>query len=417
MDCDIGQMHTLGVLRDLTDDAERLNFGIDQTYAALDPILSRDGRQYGFPCNIDINSFWANVETFKKVGMEPPPLDWTVEEFESIGREFVKRANPPGKRQSVFFCNTLGDWQGRWLFIAMIRTRGASLFNETMTASTADDPRVAEMLGKYYQWTYQDHLMPTGAEVSSFSASAGYGGPALSLFEMGNYGMIIAGRWALIQMRKFENPPVVKVSYFPVPEGGYVNDVISTRAAAVYKGSDHPELAALFLSFLASDQYNRQIVESADGLPPTPEYAEIEAYVRPAEYPNEWGIHAPMRDTAKDRAIAKAMSPFVSDGIVTRHLTQAIEKVLAEPPLATPEEAAAVMARAINAEIELTIRESLRLAGRYEELVQVQEKIEAHRAEGKPVPLEWISNPFHRRYYAEQGWALSTDLTDKGGVP
>jgi len=416
MDCDIGQMHTLGVLRDVTEDAYRLNFGLDQTYAALAPVLTRDGKQYGFPCNVDINSFWANVGTFKKYGMDPPPQNWTIEEFESIGREFVKRANPTDGRQSVFFSNTLGDWQGRWLFIALIRSKGASLFNETMTASTAGDPRVAEIFQKYYQWTFEDHLMPTGAEVSSFSSSAGYGGPALSLFEMGNYGMIIAGRWVLIRMRDFENPPVVQVSYFPVPENGFDNDVISTRSAAVYKGSDHPEHAALFLSFLASNPYNRQIVDIADGLPPTPAFAETEAYIHPPNHPNEWGIHKPMHDTAKNRSIAKAMSPFIAEGIVTRHMTQAIEKVLAEPQLATPQQAADVMAQEINAEIALTIRESTRLEEQYTQLVETQKKIDAYRAEGKLVPLEWISNPFHRKYYVEQGWALPEGIDDQGGA-
>lgn len=412
MDCDIGQMHTLGVLRDVTGDATELNFGLDQTYPALGPMLTRDGRQYGFPCNIDINSIWSNVKTFEKLGMDPPPRNWSVEQFEAIGREFVKRANTPGQRQTAFFMNTLGDWQGRWMFIAMIRSRGVSLFNETMTASTADDPRVAAMLGKFYQWTYIDHLMPTGAEVSSLSSAAGYGGPALSHFEMGNYGMIIAGRWALIQMRRFQDPPTVQVSYFPVPEGGFTNDLISARFAAVYKGSDHPELAVLFLSFLASDPYNQQIVENADALPPGPAFAETEAYKNPQDYPNEWGIHKPMSDTARDRAIAKAMSPFISEGLVVRYMTQAIEKTLAEPPLATPEEAARVMAEAIDHEIGLTIRESTRLKVKYDQLVETQKKIDAYRAEGRPVPLEWITNPFHRRYYLHMGWAVD----ESGGV-
>lgn len=416
MDCDIGQMHALGVLRDVTEDAERLNFGVDQTYAALDPVLTRDGRQYGFPCNVGVNSMWANVETFKKYELELPPLHWTVEEFETIGREFVVKANPPGQREPVFFVGNLGDWQGRYLMISLIRSKGLSVFNETMTAAAVDDPRMAEILGKFRQWTYEEHLAPTGAEVSSFSSQAGYGGADLPLFAEGRIGVIICGRWALIRMREYENPPVAQVSYFPTPEGGFANDIILARSAAVYKGSDHPELAVLFLAFLASDPYSQQIVENADAMPPSPALAETEAYAHPPDHPNEWGIHTPMYESAKHRSIAHALSPFVSDSIVIRHMTQAVEKVMADPPLATPEDAARVMAKAIDNEIMLTIQESSRLADRYAQLVETQKKIDAHRAEGKPVPLEWITNPFHRKYYVEQGWSLPEASADERGV-
>ena len=42
----------------------------------------------------------VNVDTFRRVGMEPPPREWNFETFERIGKEFVRRANPPGERQT-----------------------------------------------------------------------------------------------------------------------------------------------------------------------------------------------------------------------------------------------------------------------------------------------------------------------------
>ncbi|MEO0605088.1 MAG: ABC transporter substrate-binding protein, partial [Myxococcota bacterium] len=174
MDCDIGQMHALGVLEDVTDDAARLGFGVDQTFAALEPALTRDGRQFGFPCNVGLISMWANPATFAAVDLDPPGREWTIEEFERLGREYVSRANTPGERQTHFFTNSVLGWSGRQFVITLHRSQGLSIFNETLTAATTDDPRYAHVLAKFRQWTYEDNLMPTAAEASSLAVESGY---------------------------------------------------------------------------------------------------------------------------------------------------------------------------------------------------------------------------------------------------
>jgi multiple sugar transport system substrate-binding protein len=413
LDCDIRQMHSLGVLADVTEPAETLGFGVAETYPPLAPVLTIDGRQYGFPCNVAILSFWSKPATFEAVGLSPPGRDWSIEEFEQLGREFVRRANPPGQRQTVFFCNSLATWQGRRMMMAMHRSRGLSVFNETMTAATTDDPRYVWTLAKVRQWTYEDHLMPTAAEESSFASEAGYGGAELPMFVGGRYAMILSGRWNVIRLRDYPDPPVIRLSYFPTPEGGWPNDVIAARSAAVYAGSEHPERATLFLAYLASENYNRLVVDDGDALPPNPAFANSEAFDRPADHPNEWDIHAPTHHTAMHRAVALAESPFIASGTTRRLAAQAVEKVMATPMLATPEQAAATLQAQINHEIRVTVNESDTLRRRYEQQMKVQENIEARRAEGRPVPLAWITNPFHRRYYVEMGWA-EVDASSEG---
>ena len=100
MDCSIGQMHALGVLEDVTDQARVYGFDTSKTYAALETELVKDGRQYGFPCNVSIICFWVNTERFEELGVESPPAEWDYETFERIGREFVSKANAPGERQT-----------------------------------------------------------------------------------------------------------------------------------------------------------------------------------------------------------------------------------------------------------------------------------------------------------------------------
>ena len=38
-------------------------------------------------------------------------------------------------------------------------------------------------------------------------------------------------------------------------------------------------------------------------------------------------------------------------------------------------------------------------------MCETQDMIDARRARGEKVPLAWITNPFHRRYYMEMGGA------------
>ena len=213
--------------------------------------------------------------------------------------------------------------------------------------------------------------------------------------------MFVIGRWCLIRFRQFEKPPRVSASHFPY--GQFPNAVIGTRAAGVYAGSKHVEKAKLFLAYLASEAYNYQIVTSADALPPNPQFTRIEEYLRPAEFPNEWGSHEVPSEGAETIAIAASVSPFVPSATVDRYKKKALDEVMAD--MATPEQAAREAARRIDEEIQLTLKESPSLRRKYEEYSALQEKIDRYREEGKKVPLSWIKNPFHRRYYLSQGWA------------
>ncbi len=401
MDCNVPWYQAIGLLADVTSEAAQYNFGIDQTYGALEPLLTVDGRQYGFPCNVNVMALWVNVDTFEKLGMNPPPQHWDFATFERIGKEFVKRANKAGERQTVFFMN---KFEHAYLTRAMHRSLGASEFNETLTRSGLDHEGFATTLAKIYQWTYVDHLAASAAEESAFAAESGYSGAGLALFSRGNYGMYFIGRWCLIRFRQFEDPPRVSVSN--IPYGEFANAVISSRTAAVYAGSKHPEEAKLFLAYLASEDYNQQIVTSADAMPPNPAFTRTEDYLRPPEYANEWGSHEVPAQGAETIAIVTAVSPFVPSATVDRYIKMAFDEVMAD--LVTPEAAGRDAARRIDAEIQLTLKDSPKLQRKYDELIKLQAKIDQYRKEGRPVPLAWIKNPFHRRYYASKGWLAKT---------
>lgn len=408
MDCDLAQMRDLGVLEDVTEVGLAMGFDPSVTYPGVRSLLEFDGRQFGFPCNVATSVLWANVDTFAEFGLEPPPLQMDADEFERIGREYVKRANADDPPKQRFFCESLAGWQSNAMLQTMLRSSGQSFLNETMTASRLDqDPRLLDVLDRFYRWTYVDNLIPTAAQESSFTAEAGYGGGAgLALFQTGQYGIILRGRWGLIRVRQFENPPNVSVSLPPTVPGGTPNMVMAARRAAVYKGSKHKDLAVLFLVYLASETYSRQIVESADALPPLPAMARTPEFIQPAHFPNEWGVHEPIDRAARAIGICDPVSAFVPTSYIWREITIARDHVMTNNRVKTPEQAVADCAGAINQEIARDVAAAPQKQALYDELTATQAKIDAHRAEGKQVPLEWITNPFFRWYYVQQGWSI-----------
>jgi multiple sugar transport system substrate-binding protein len=400
MDCDITRFQRLGLLEDVTGAAEKLRFDMSHTYAALGPLLTVDGRQYGFPCNVNSRAFWVNVDTLARHGLDPPPRTWDFETFERLGKEFVRRANPPGRPRRVFFATAVRSYLGRPIVRVMHRSLGLSDFNETLTGCTLDDPRYARVLGLIHKWTHADHIFPSAADEASFASETGYGGAVLSLFQRGHYAMISIGRWCLIRIRRFDRPPRLAVSRYPCED--FANAPIDARAAGLYAGGRHKDQAVLFLAFLASGDYNEHVVRDADALPPDPRFTRSQAYLRPEGHRNEWGCHEVPVRAAETVAIGPAVSPFVPRGILERHKEQGLEKVMAN--LAAPAEAARWTARRVDEEIRRTLEASAMLRAHYEELLAVQRKIDARLAAGRPVPAEWIRNPFHRRYYAWKGY-------------
>lgn len=468
----------VGILEDVTDWGQELGFDTSKTYPAMEPELTVDGRQYAFPCNLYAHMFWVNEDTFAKYGMPDPPKRWTFQEFEDMGKRFVASANEPGKPRMYFFADSLDTTQ-------MIRSLGLSRFNETMTACTLDDPRMVEVLHLNYKWTYQDRILPSRADRESFATNAGYGGSTMQLFNSGNYAMYRSGRYALIQLREFslqarkDGKGPLRLAVSELPHGGFPNTSTGTRAAAVYKGGKHRELAKYFLAYLASDDYNMNIVRDADALPPNPAVTTTEAYRRPlpllpdltdffpyskdekdqlgtfaqrfyavtdvyprdgkldaADFPpppqpasmadsdyaealaafrtrynlltenyrEEWDCHSAFAQAMAEIAIPASSSPFVLNAVADRLVNEAIDGYMSDK-IATPEEAAKLMADTVNEEIVRTLEEDPAKMAEYTRLQEVQSRIDQLRASGQKVPAAWISNPFLRTYYLAQGWA------------
>lgn len=388
--------NAIGLLEDVTDEAKAMGFDTSFTYEAMVPEISYEGRQYMFPCNVATSLIWVNKDTLERFNQPIPPRRWDHELFESMGERFVKAANPPGERRTVFYLSSYNP-------TVLHRGFGVSQFNETLTRPQIDDPKLIESWETLYRWTYQDHLLPSAADIASFSTESGYGGANMQLFNRGNYAMITIGRYGLIQLRKFGQ---LNLGVLEHPHAGYPNSVAATRSGTVYAGGKHKDLAVLFLAYLASEDYNMQIVRDADALPPNPVYTQTEEFLRPPDYPNEWGLHEIFSESMETIAIPNVNSPFVLQTLVTRHTNQARDAFMNDR--LTAQEAAQQASRRIQAEIDRAVdpdeHADPKLVALYAERLEQQKQIDALRAAGKKVPAELIHNPFYLKYYRDMGW-------------
>lgn len=394
-----------GLIADVTEDAKRLGFGPEATYTGMAAAISYNGRQFSFPRNPATMMLWVNKETFAKYGQPLPPKRWTVEEFEARGKAFVAAANPPGQRRMVFFADYVDIFSLR-------RTFGIDTFNETMTRCVLDDPRTAQAYALTYKWTEVDHLFPTSADQASFATQAsGWGGGSGQLFAHGNFAMLLAGRYQLMQLREFAKP--LQLAVVEPPHAGFPCNNFFSGQATVYRGSRYRDLATLFLAFYASEDYSMQIVKDGDGLPPIPKYTQTEAFVRPKDHPNEWGCHEVFAENAIHDAISPSFSPFVQNGVVLE-CEWTVGGAVSAGRLA-PAAAAREVAERINRKLEQSLADNPALCQPYEQACAIQAKVDAYRKEGRPVPRAWITNPFHQRYYAEKGWfeTRAVTATDK----
>ena len=405
----MGYMEKAGMLIDVTEVAQEMGFEPGKTYNAVHADMTIEGRQFGFPDSVYTVNLWANVDTFRRYGMEPPPKQWDIATFEAYGREFVERANraQEGKlHDRIFFLNTFRTNNNQRLIRAMHRDLGLDDFNETYTRCTLDDERYARVLDRVYRWTHEYHLVPTAADEASFSSEAGFGGNTLPLFYDGLFAMVASGRELLIRLREFSKPPRLSVSFYPWDR--FQNTTSIARTSGIYKLSAHQDLALLFLKYLTSEAHNRLIIEEAYGIPAIPSFTELEEFKRPPAHPNEWGTHEVQAEATLRYSIPRPQNPFVPVEPNFWTKRDAWEKVISG--MVSGRQAAREVGAKLNEYISQNVGQSTRLKRWYGKNLALQNKIDERKAMGEKIPVDWIKNAFFIYYYrftgqlAEDSW-------------
>lgn len=394
----------VGILKDLTPIAAERGFSTADTWAAAEPEITIDGRQFMYPCNVAVRLLWVNAAMFESLGIPQPRGRWEYAEFEKAGLAFLERAREANPGEAVFFCDDVP-------LELMHRSLGLSIFNETLTACDLDDPRYVETLRRRYRWIYELNLMPSPEDQASAASGGSWGGLSSYLFKERRLGLLYSGRYILIQFRQFARQGrsgPMQLGVVEPPHGGFPNSRTTVRGAGIYTGGKHIGHAERFEEYLASERYNQMIIDDADALPPNPSFANSESFLRPPDWPNEWGCHEQFTRAMEETAIAGVYSEFVLSTEAERIAQRFVDDF--ENGLSTAEDAARNTARLIDARISRNLEETPGLQGLFEDRVALQRKIDDRLEAGEPVPASWIKNPFYRRYYETRGLLMHDDL-------
>ena len=359
-----------GIALDVTEQAKRLGFGIDKIWPKVREAVTLDGRQYGFPCNVNADATFYNKDLLDKhcrdllekyYGGKYPSGHIAWPRFiEFAKRMTVRRTGGPG-----YECFGLAeiDWR------MCVWQQGGSIYSEDGTRCVLDSPEAVRGLEFLHDLYFKHKIMPTPSQQRAMSGEGGWVTGAYRQFGQNRYGFFFCGRWILLIYRSQYPKLRWGVCHQPHPPGRRLVIPCGARCAAVNSKSPRRKEALQFLAFLASKEYARTIIDTADALPGTKDYCPPEALDDP-RFPAERG-YGRIFIEAMDYAHAPEVSPFINPWVSSRITKRQIDLLSnGEKP---PRDAARQMAAEVNAEIQRTIGRDPSLRAEYQRRVAASE--------------------------------------------
>lgn len=335
------------VLLDVTDAAGQMGFSAAQdTWPAAAEQMTYFGRQYGYPCNVDVYLLIYNKNVFDAFGAPYPQGLMTMEEFIALAQKVNGRTN--GKANGIFAVSGM-NW--RVLFGSL---RG-EFFTPEGKLNIANSEELKRAFTMHRDLIFQYKLMPTTVEMKSMSGQGGWGSgnSTLNQFAAGKYAMMLSGQWSLIafnrthkhQMEALKKAGVkpediadllqrpirlgaVLIPRFADREPSYR---ILGRLAGINKYSPHKKAALSFLQYLAGPVYAESINRGTDALPGNPKYANTGVEEGPPDLARV-EMHTVTKE-AVQYGYSPRRSPFLLTSDVIRILETQISRLEANPSL------------------------------------------------------------------------------------
>lgn len=205
--------------------------------------------------------------------------------------------------------------------------------------------------------------MPTVGEENAVAQAGGWGQGFMNYFLSGHVAMISIGRYAAVQWRQH---PELRWGVAPLPRHRAKVNRLAWRSTAVNRKSPHLKEALMFLEFLVSPEYCRQINDSADGISAIPKYEASPEFLHnpawPRETDNDVWLDA-MRYTREFE-----VSPFIAPAVERTIFDGARDLIRSNAR--TPEQAMRDAAARMNAVIRRNIRRDPVMRERYQRLMQ-----------------------------------------------
>lgn len=419
----LDQLVSAGVALDITDVANKEGFGVDRVFAAAVKSMAIKGRQYAFPCNMGYVVLFYHRDLFRAAGVAEPSGPWTIDQLIDVGKKLMA-ADTSGRRVAIMGPHpaTMAEAHGSRLFN---KDGTASFFNNdrTITAFRA----YQDLVYKHHIMPSPSEAASMaasgGANMNADAASAS----ASALFAAKVSVMVTDGRWSYKGLaernrdrvlipaidRKLASLDVasdeakllasVRSSLLvdvllPLSDGqerayrACLNDddrsrlldlgvahvptlsgtpyyAADARVAIVNRASPRAELAARFLRFLASREYNDQINHTFDSICGVPEFCFDSDGIAgpPMPVPGLECFDSPVfADAMANYANPTETSPFIGRARIGMFDGPVYERLIANSM--TPEAAAKEIEDRINEQIGFNLRRDTQLRALWEQI-------------------------------------------------
>lgn len=216
-----------------------------------------EGTLYGVPLATNGISMIANLDLIERAGMQLPPAEWTWDDVDAWGKQFVETMGP----EYVAIADRSNTPA---YFDFFLRQSGRSLVKDGQVAFTEQD--VIDWFGMWQRW--REAGVAPSAEVAS----------AWSELDV-NSSLVPAGKAAMTlnwvnQLPNFDNAMEDDVDLFPLPTGGEGKEngfwLHPAQFWVIPSTSEHPYEAALFADFTINDPEATQILGVDRGFPGSP---------------------------------------------------------------------------------------------------------------------------------------------------
>ncbi|MCG3148610.1 MAG: hypothetical protein PCFJNLEI_02055 [Verrucomicrobiae bacterium] len=392
-----GQLQTLvdtGIAWDITEPAAAQGFAMaDKVWPGAAAEISYNGRQYSYPCNVNVDILIYNKNIFDRFGVPYPRADMTWDEFVTVAKQVTRLEQ--GGRDAVYGVTGLS-----WLhFFAAER---GEFFSPDGTRLLMQGTPLRAAFQRHHDLLHVHRVSPTSLDITTMSGQGGWGAGNINLFADGRFAMVTIGKWVLIRLRgahadqlkrlarweanparnPAERPVVLRLGSVPLPclPGRSPSYLVGSRSAVVNARSTRRTDAVQFLKYLSGPEYSRLINEGVDALPGNPAHVNL-------------GLREGVPDLAElemhSNTVAAIQSgfgfrksPFLLTSDVERLLKDAVNRMETSPTLPVTELLADVE-RSLIGLMQRNLNRDPALRARYRELTGTADVAAAHR---EPAP-------------------------------
>lgn len=248
-----------GALQELTPLIEEAGFDLDIFFPALKDAITFNGGIYAMPRDATTGVVAYNKALFDEAGVPYPQEGWTKDDFLEAAKALVKKEG----NQTVVYgyaFDTFIDGFIDWLYV-----NDSSVINAEANGSGLHLPRAIEVLS-FLQGMVKDGIAPAPALTQSFSRASG-------AFNSGRAAMYVTTvGWA----NSFAANEDLDWDIIPLPlwdEDSEPANRLWVNYWTIPKGAKHSAEAFRFLAFLAGEEGQRIVGETAMGIPGVPEIA------------------------------------------------------------------------------------------------------------------------------------------------